>query len=78
MVEICDSEMCSKSGPSKDQSRLRFVHWLVAACWDQAWAECPWSQRARKVPGQNLSVADLQQLQRGLDAVRIFCFAVRL
>lgn len=78
MVEICDSETCSKSGPSKDQSRLHFVCWLFAACWDWAGAECPWSHRARKVPGQSLSIADLQQLQHGWDTVRIFCFAVRL
>lgn len=52
---------------------------LVASThWDWARAKCPHSQRARKVPGQSLSIADLQQLQRGLDTVRIFCFAVRL
>lgn len=31
MGEICDSEICSKLGPSKDHSRLCFVCWLLAA-----------------------------------------------
>jgi len=34
MLEICDSEMCSKSGPSEDRSRLRILYWLFAAFWD--------------------------------------------
>jgi len=56
MVEICDSETCSKPSPSKDLL-LCFLDGLFAAHCKWAWTEHPWSQRVCKVPGQCLSLA---------------------